>query len=103
MTAGVLIGQIARGDSSARQELIALAADRNASTLERGIAIHYLGHGDIESRQAVARQLLDPNRDIRTSAYYSLPKDDQPVDFDYTAQPNDTSERIVWELIGKLK
>ena len=93
------MSQALQGQPQAKHDLMALAGDEKAERIDRDIAIRYLGNeGSVESLAIVARQLVSPDPQFRTTAYHSLPENVRPSGFDYTADPSAGS----WEIVSKL-
>ena len=103
VTAAMLLRKAFSGDAQARHDLMAIAGDATANEIERSVAIQYLVRaGTPESLVIVAKQLGSEKPDIRATAYFNLPEKYRPLNFDYTASPNEASRAEVEKVIEHI-
>lgn len=80
------------GDTGARSELISIARDIRQKPVFRSTAIMLLGNdGTPQALSTIFEQLGDPDKSLRRSALFALPKAKRPAGYDYTSKPTPES------------
>jgi hypothetical protein len=100
-----LLVRMLRGDAGARDRLIGVANDPSRDIVERTMAVDYLAKNtnDVEAIVAALKMLLSEEPALRTRAYYSLPQELRPRNYDKSMPPSDASRTVVEEIIERVK